>query len=170
MFRIKASIPLLLSFLLISRLHALPNDQKALMYITAASSEYNYKLRETRFEGQVKVDQGTTHLEADRVITKRNAQNKIHEALAFGLLQPVHYWTYPKKGEKMLHAYAKLMRLYPLESRIVLEGDVRLRQGENRFQGQIIVYNIKSQTITVPPTKNSRATFVIEADQLKQTI
>lgn len=161
---------LLLFSLLASRLCALPDDQKALMHITADSSQYNYKMGETWFEGHVKVDQGTTHLEADRVITKRNAQNKIQEALAFGLQQPAHYWTYPRKGEKMLHAYAKLMKLYPLESRIVLEGDVRVAQGENRFQGQIIVYNVKLQTITVPPTKNSRATFVIEADKIKQTI
>lgn len=151
-------------------LYALAQDHKELMHIVSDSSQYNYKMGETWFEGQVKVDQGTTHLTADRLITKKNAQNKIQEALAFGLQQPAHYWSYPKKGEKMLHAQAKLMKLYPLESRIVLEGDVLVTQGENRFQGQIIVYNIKLQTITVPPTKNSRATFVIEADQIKQTI
>ncbi len=171
MSKIKYALPfLLLLFQLAPRLEALPSDSKALMYITAASSEYNYKIRETRFEGQVKIDQGSTHLEADRVITKRNEQNKIQEALAFGLQQPAHYWTHPKAGEKILHAYAKLMKIYPLESRIVLEGDVRVNQGENHFQGQIIVYNVKLQTITVPPTKNSRATFVIESDQIKQTI
>jgi len=151
-------------------LFALATDHKALMHIIAESSQYNYKMGETWFEGKVKVDQGTTHLTADRLITKRNAQNKIQEAIAFGLQEPAHYWTYPKNGEKILHAHAKLMKLYPLESRIVLEGDVLVTQGENRFQGQIIVYNIKLQTITVPPTKNSRATFVIETDQLKQTI
>jgi len=151
-------------------LYALPEDQKALMYITADSSQYNYKLSETWFEGQVKIDQGSTHVEADRVITKRNTQNKIQEAFAFGLQQPAHYWTCPKKGDKILHAYAKIIKFYPLESRVVLEGNVRVTQGENRFQGQIIVYNIKLQTITVPPTKNSRATFIIEPDSMKQTL
>jgi lipopolysaccharide export system protein LptA len=168
--KIKWLLTSLLLLLLTPRLLALPEDPKALMHIIADSSQYNYKMGETWFEGQVKINQGSTHLEADRVITKRNAQNKIQEALAFGLRQPAHYWTYPKKGEKILHAYAKLMKLYPLESRVVLEGDVRVTQGENRFQGQIIVYNIKLQTITVPPTKNSRATFVIETNQIKQTI
>ncbi len=171
MSKIKHLLTLALLLLLASKpLAALPDDHKALMHIIADGSEYNYKMGETWFEGHVKIDQGSTHLEADRVITKRNAQNKIQEALAFGLQQPAHYWTYPKTGEKMLHAYAKLMKLYPLESRLVLEGDVRVTQGENRFQGQIIVYNIKLQTITVPPTKNSRATFVIETDKLKQSI
>ncbi len=169
MFKTKSWL-LFLPLLLPSHLSALASDQQALMYIAADSSQYNYKTRETCFEGAVKIDQGTTHLEADRVITKRNAHNKIQEALVFGIQQPAHYWTFPKKGEKMLHAHAKLMRFYPLESHLVLEGEVRVTQGENRFQGQIIVYNIKSQTITVPPTKNSRATFVIEAGSLKQTI
>lgn len=151
-------------------LWAMPEDPKALMHIIADSSQYNYRMGETWFEGRVKIHQGNAYLEADRVITKRNAHNKIREALAFGLQQNAHYWTSPQKGEKPLHAYAKLMKLYPLESRIVLEGDVRVIQGKNRFQGQIIVYNIKLQTLTVPPTKNSRATFVIEPDQIKQTI
>ena len=149
---------------------ALQQEPKALMHIVANSSQYNYRMGETWFEGKVKVDQGETHLNADRLITKRNAANKIQEALAFGLEQPAHYWRQPKAGEKTLHAYAKVMRLYPLESRLVLEGEVRVIQGENHFQGQIIVYNIKQQTITVPPTKNSRATFVIDADQIKQAL
>ena len=170
MSKIKRLLTAILLLLLASSLAALPEDHKTLMHIISDGSQYNYKMGETWFEGHVKIDQGSTHLEADRVITKRNAQNKIREALAFGLQQPAHYWTYPKKGEKMLHAYAKLMKLYPLESRIVLEGDVRVFQGENHFQGQIIVYNIKLQTITVPPTRNSRATFVIETDKIKQTI
>lgn len=170
MSKIKQLLASVLLLLLASRLAALPEDQKALMHIIADSSQYNYKMGETWFEGHVKIEQGGTQLEADRVVTKRNAKNKIQEALAFGLQQPAHYWTIPRKGEKMLHAYAKLMKLYPLESRIILEGDVRVTQGENHFQGQIIVYNIKLQTITVPPTRNSRATFVIETDQIKQTI
>ncbi len=169
MYKIKW-IFLFLFLILAYRISALPEDQKALMHIISDSSQYNYRNRETCFEGQVKINQGSAHLEADRVITKRNVQNKIQEALAYGLQQPVHYWTQPKKGEPILHAYAQLMKLYPLESRIVLEGNVHLSQGKNRFQGQIIVYNIKMQTIIVPPTKNSRATFVIEPNEIKQTL
>jgi len=146
------------------------DNHKSLMHITSESSEYNYKNNETSFEGHVVVDQGTTHLTADRVITHKNAQNKIQEAIAYGTQPLAHYWTEPKNGEKILHAHAKIMKIYPLESRVILEGDVLVTQGENRFQGQIIVYNIKQQTIIVPPTKNSRATFVIETDQVKQAL
>lgn len=150
-------------------LHAQPKDSKPLMYITADSSQYNYRMRETWFEGNIRLDQGETHLIADRLITKKNHQNKIQEALAFGLRQPAHYWAHHKNG-KILQAYAKLMKFYPLESRIILEGDVLVTQGENRFQGQIIIYNIKLQTITVPPTKNSRATFVIDTKQTNKKL
>src|SRR5690606_39263979 len=131
------------------------------MHIISDTSQYNYKAGETWFEGNVKVDQGATHLIADRVVTKKNGQNKVQEAIAYGINQLAHYWTQPQQGEKELHARAKVMHFYPLESKVILEGDVVVVQGENRFQGQIIVYNIKQQTITVPPTKNSRATFVI---------
>lgn len=154
-----------------SCLHALPNDNKALMHIIADTSQYNYKVGETWFEGHVIVDQGSTHLRADRLITKKDAHNRLQEAIAYGSEQePAHYWTQPKAGQKELHASAKVIKFYPLEARTQLEGDVTVTQGENHFQGQIVVYHIKQQTITVPPTKNSRATFVIEADQLKQVL
>lgn len=143
-------------------------DKAALMHIISDSSQYQYKAGETWFEGKVHVDQGSTHLTADRLTTRKNAHNRIEEAIAYGNDQLAHYWTDPKKGEKELHARAKVMKLYPLQSRIILMGDVLVMQGENRFQGQIIVYNIKQQTITVPPTKNGRATFVIDTNQIKQ--
>jgi lipopolysaccharide export system protein LptA len=140
------------------------------MHITSDTSRYNYKMGETWFEGSVQVDQGTTHLTADRVVTHKNEHNKIIEAVAYGDEKPVHYWSRPLKHEKEIHAQARMMKFYPLESKVVLEGNVIVVQGENRFQGQIIVYNIKQQTITVPPSKNSRATFVIEANEIKQLL
>jgi lipopolysaccharide export system protein LptA len=151
-------------------LKALPSDDKVLMYITADTSQYNYKVGETWFEGHVVLDQGTTHLRADRLITKKDAHNRIQLATAYGTEPLAHYWTQPKPGEKELHAYAKIIKFYPLEARTQLEGDVTVTQGNNHFQGQIVVYYIKQQTISVPPTKNSRATFVIDADHLKQVL
>lgn len=149
---------------------ALTNDSKEALNISADSSRHNYKIRETWFEGKVKIKQGSTHLTADRLVTRKNAHNKIEEVIAYGYQDLAHYWTQPKENEEVMHAQAKVMKIYPLKSRIVLEGEVLVTQGKNRFKGQIIVYNTKQQIITVPAAKNSRATFVIEADQVKKAI
>ncbi len=140
------------------------------MHIISDSSQYNYKKGETWFIGNVRIDQGNTHLIADRVVTKKNAENKIQEAVAYGIKQLAHYWMQPQPGEKQIHAQAKIMHFYPLKSRIVLKGDVFVTQGENHFKGQIIVYNIEQRTLTVPPTKNSRSTFVIDTSQIKEML
>lgn len=151
-------------------LYALPNDNKAPLNIFSNSSQHNYKLRETWFEGKVKIHQGSTHLTAERLVTKKNGKNKVEEVIAYGGDKQAHYWTQPKVGEEVMHARAKVMKIYPQQSKIVLEGNVLVSQGKNHFQGQIIVYNTKRQIITVPANKNSRATFVIEADQVKAAV
>lgn len=144
---------------------ALPTDSQERLYIVADTTVYNYKAGINTFEGHVKVDQGSTHIIADRLVTKSNAQHKIEEAIAYGNTDPAHFWTTPKPNELPLHAYAKIIRFYPLVSNVTLEQSVTVKQGDNRFQGELIHYNNLEQTITVPPTKNGRAVLVYNPEQ-----
>lgn len=139
---------------------ALPEDNKEKVYIVADSTIYNYKTGNNIFEGHVKVDQGTTHITADRLVTKNNKQRKIQEAIAYGLQDLAHYWTLPKAGDPEVHAHAKVIKFYPIESNITLEQNVTVTQGENSFQGELILYNRNDQTITVPAAQNGRAVLV----------
>jgi lipopolysaccharide export system protein LptA len=60
---------------------ALQTDKHEKVFIAADSTTYNYKTGVNIFEGHVKIDQGTTHITADKLITKTNEQHKIKEAL-----------------------------------------------------------------------------------------
>lgn len=137
------------------------------LHIVADSSFFDYKSGVNTYEGHVQVDQGTSHLLADRVITKNNAQHKIAEAVAYGLRGLAEYSTTPKAGDDIFHAKAKVITYYPPKASIMLEGDVTVTQGENSFQGPVIIYNIKDQTVTAPSSKIGRATIVIEPNQMK---
>jgi lipopolysaccharide export system protein LptA len=145
---------------------ALPTDDTQVMQIVADSSQLNYKNRNNVYEGNVKIDQGTTHLAADRVTTQNNERHKLSEAIAYGTNQPAHYWTIPREGDKELHAYAKVIKFYPLKSTVILEGDVIVTQGENSFHGPSIIYNIKDQTVISPPTTQGRSTIIIEPNKI----
>src|SRR5260221_584457 len=101
--------------------NALPNDNKESIHINSASTTYNFKTGINIFEGHVSVDQGATHITADRLITKSDISHKIHEVVAYGLIQPAHYWTLPKAGDPEIHANAKIIRFYPIQSNITLE-------------------------------------------------
>ncbi len=144
---------------------ALPEDNKAKVYITADSTTYNYKTGVKIFEGNVKVDQGSTHLTADRLITKDNEHHQLKEAIAYGLTNPAHYWTLPQIGDPEVHSHALIMKYYPLDSNVIFEQHVTVEQGENSFQGELILYNMKTQIVTVPASTKGRAVLVYNPDK-----
>jgi lipopolysaccharide export system protein LptA len=141
---------------------AMPEDNSKSMHIRADSTLLNYKSGFNSYEGNVKVTQGETHLDADRVTTQNNDRHKIAEAIAYGTKNLAHYWTVPRKGDPEFHAEARVIKFYPIKSTVVLEGDVAVHQGENSFHGPIIVYNMKDETIQVPPSDKGPATIVIQ--------
>ena len=145
---------------------ALPGDDAQKMNIISNSTLLNYKTGSNVYEGDVKIDQGATHLLADRVTTQNNSKHKMEEAIAYGVLKPAHYWTIPKEGDVEFNAYAKVIKFYPAKSTVVLEGDVVVKQGNNSFNGALIIYNIKDQTVSAPATNQGRATIIIEPKNL----
>lgn len=147
---------------------ALPDDNSKPLHINALTTLFNYKTGVNTYEGNVKIDQGTTHIIADRVITQNNNQHKISIATAIGVKNYAEYITIPKTGDQTFHAKAKMIKFFPLTSLVILEGDVKATQGENSFQGPTIIYNIKDQLVTAPASKLGRATIVLESAQLKQ--
>lgn len=140
--------------------YALPSDRLQTIHITADSSKYNYKTGINEFIGNVKADQGSTHLTADRLITKANSKHKIQEIIAYGINQRAHFWTKPKLTDPDMHAQANIIKFYPQLSNISLEQTVQVKQGENSFQGDLIHYNSIDQTITVPKLDKSRALII----------
>lgn len=144
---------------------ALSSDSKEKLFITADTTIYNYKTGLNIYAGHVKVDQGTTHIVADRLTTRTNLQHKIREAIAYGEKEQAHYWTIPKLGDEPLHAKAKIIKFYPIDDNVILEKNVLVKQKENSFQGELIVYNMDEQTITVPATKTGRAVIVYNPDK-----
>jgi len=164
MCRILSACLFFLVLVSVGPLFALQADSQEKVFITADSSILNYKTGVNTYEGHVKVDQGSTHIMADRLTTKSNDQHKMQEAIAYGFTELAHYWTLPKIGDPEMHAHAKIIKFYPLESKVTLEQDVRVTQGKNSYQGQLILYNRNDETITVPPSDNGRAVLVYNPD------
>ncbi len=146
---------------------ALAEDREKTLHIVADSYEFNYKTGLDIYEGHVKVDQGTTHLTADRLITQKNKQHKVIYAIAYGFHELAEYITIPKPGDLELHAKAKVIKYYPSTSIIILDKNVAVHQGQNSFQGAHIIYNMQEQTVSAPASKSGRSTIVIEPSQLK---
>lgn len=157
-------LPAILALFLSFSAAALPEDAHEKLLIVSDSSIYNYKTGINTFEGHVKVDQGSTHILADRLITKSNSDHKIKEAIAYGFQQTAHYWTLPKLGDPEIHANGNIITYYPIASNVIIKENVLVTQGENSFQGKVIHYNMKDQTIIVPASENGRAVLVYNPD------
>ncbi len=170
--RNRARLGLLNSYLILFLLvptfaFSLQEDQEKPFNIVADSSTFNYKTGIDIYEGNVKVDQGTSHLIADRLVTQKNKQHKMIEAIATGVKKLAEYSTVPKIGDPMLNAKAKIIKFYPPTAIVILEQNVVVTQKENSFHGPRIIYNIKDQVVTAPASKEGRATIIIEPEQLK---
>lgn len=165
MFQSKWLISLILCAFYITPVLALDSDQKEPLHIKSDSFIYNYKSGMDVYEGNVMMDQGTTHITADKLITKKNASHKIREAIAHGNLKLAHYWTIPELNKPELHTHAKTIKFYPTENKVVFEEDVLVTQGENRFQGALVLYNRKDNIITVPPLLNAKAVLIYNPDE-----
>lgn len=149
-----------------SSLFALPNDHEQKLHIISDSSVYDYKTGVKTYEGNVQVDQGSTHLTADKVVTKNNEKHRIEEAIAYGNQKPAEYTTIPKEGDPQVRAKANVIKFNPTTMIVTLEGNVQVNQGENSFQGPLIIYNMKEQTVTAPASKSGRSTVVIDPKNL----
>lgn len=144
---------------------AMPTDSKEKLHITSNSSTYNYKTGINTFEGNVKATQGTSHITADKLITKTNGTRNIQEAIAYGLLQPAHYWTTPDKNRLPVHAHAGILKYYPMAANIAMHRDAYVTQGKNVFKGQLVLYNINQQVINVPASTRGRSILVFNPDE-----
>lgn len=138
----------------------LPQDKNEKLIVIADITTYDYKKGLNYYEGHVQVDQGSTHLTADRMTTKSSNKHRIQEAIAYGIKEPAHFWTTPSSGEEVMNAYGKIIKFYPETRNTTLQGNVVVTQGQNNFHGQLIHYNMNDQTIIVPETKNGRAVLV----------
>src|SRR5260221_12812282 len=97
---LKVNFFLILFFLPILAI-ALPEDNEQMMYIVSDTSTLNYKTGVNIFEGNVKIDQGTTHLTADRVVTQSNDHHTMESAVAYGIKQLAEYITVLKKEDPL---------------------------------------------------------------------
>ncbi|OGT62688.1 MAG: lipopolysaccharide transport periplasmic protein LptA [Gammaproteobacteria bacterium RIFCSPHIGHO2_12_FULL_45_12] len=160
-----ATVASLLSIAFISPGLALATDQKAKLFIVADTSIYNYKTGINSFMGHVKATQGETHVTADKLTTQNNKQHQIREVIAYGIKHQAHYWTEPKSNEPIMNAYADLIKYYPLDENIILSKNVHVTQGNNSFKGRLVLYNMRYQTIIVPPSENGRAVLVYNPEK-----
>lgn len=150
---------------------ALSSDQPGRLQIKADSSLLNLKANSTIYQGHVTVDQGCTHITAEKLITQTNTKHQLQEAIAYGTTgNLVHYWTLPKPHDKPLHGWALVIKYYPQRSMVYFMGDAKLTQGDNTFKGPNIYYNLKKGIVFSPSSSKGRSTITLSPNTIQHEL
>jgi lipopolysaccharide export system protein LptA len=160
MIQIKINVSIFFSLLLTSQLcFSLPTDKQQIIKLSANSADINQETHKGIYTTDVSLDQGSTHLRADRAITHTDSTNKLVKAVIFGNKQEqAHFWTLTDEKKPALHAYADTIFYFPEKHLIQLKGNARVKQGTNSFLASQIDYDTMKKHI------------VSRSDQHKQTV
>jgi lipopolysaccharide export system protein LptA len=140
--RILASLLLLLASL---SSHALPEDWQQEMVIQSDRAELDRKTGMVIYDGKVILTQGTLKIESDRLVLMFNGKH-LQQAIADG--NPAYYEQKVSNDKPVTRASATRIDYYAASREIAFSGNAELRQDANRFSGELIRYNINTETVT----------------------
>ena len=144
---------------------ALNSDQHKIAELSADQAHYDRTHNITIYTGNIKFKQGTTKLEADKVIIYDNpkatkSKNKVARIVAFG--NRAYYSTLHDGKNDLLHARANMIEYFPHTGIAILKGDGEITQQGNELNGPYIVYNLHKQTISVTPAKKDKIKIILQ--------
>lgn len=148
---------------------ALPEDRQQPMYIESDSASRDDRSGVTTYVGSVRIDQGTMHIEADKVTVYMAAGKKdIDRIVCDG--KPATYQQKPKPDAQIAKAHAEVIEYQVAKDFIVLTRAAHLEQGGSILEGELITYDIaKDQMQARGSESNRRIRMVIPPQQPSNT-
>ncbi len=129
--------------------HALPEDEQQPIEIEADRAELDDATGTATYSGSVRLDQGSLKVRADRLIIETNAQ-QVRRITAEGDRErdlPARYEQTPEPGAEPVRAQAQTIIYYTDAGRIELLGAAQLEQAEDRFEGDVISYDLSTRKV-----------------------
>ena len=108
------------------KLKLYPPKNATLATITADSGTFNQKTGIGTLEGHVKVDQGNTHLRANKVLIYQNKKHGINKLIAIG--NPAKYSAIPKGSNNPVFAQSKTIEYNPTTQQVTMKGKIVIQQ------------------------------------------
>lgn len=146
---------------------ALPDDRDQPIRIEADEALRDEKQGFTRYEGNVKMDQGSLHIEADR-ITVYHDQRQADRIIAEG--SPASLQQQPEPDKGLVKAQAGMIEYFKSEDRIRLSQRANIEQEGSIVTGDSIDYYITEQLVRADSDKSredSRVQVVIPAQAVQ---
>ena len=147
---------------------ALPDDREQPIRITADQALRDEKQGFTEYTGNVRMDQGSLHIEADK-ITIYHVEEEADKIVAEGA--PAHMQQQPEVGKGLMHARANIIEYYKAEDRVHLRDNAQVEQDGSTVAGDTIDYFITEQLVRADSNQaesSSRVEVVIPAQVVNE--
>ena len=133
---------------------ALDSDQQQPMFIEADAVEFDEMTSQSRYIGNVDVQQGSLRILADQVEVEHRENRQPRTIVAVG--NPARYRQIPEGETEPVLGRAQRMEYDADRDEIVFIDRALLIQGEDRFANDRIVYNRGSERITAGASAQGR--------------
>lgn len=139
-------ILLLLSCLFCNTSLALSTDRDQPADIEADDIEFNFKKGTRKYLGNVLAVQGTLKIKADKLTAKYKG-SELQQAKAWGSL--ARFKQRPDDKPYDVEGRAKEIIVNQVKNTMTLKGSASIKQGPDTVHGDIIVYNMATDTLNV---------------------
>ena len=123
---------------------ALPDDRDKPIHITADTAVRDEKQGFTVYSGNVQMDQGSMHIEADK-LTIYHVNDDADRIVALG--RPAKMRQQPELEKGPVHAQANKIEFFKREERVHLQTNARIEQDGAMVTGDSIDYFIAEQLV-----------------------
>lgn len=144
---------------------ALPTDKEAPLTMNAGAADLNQTTHLGTYSGGITLDQGTTHLRAEKGRTLTNERHQVIEAIIEGsATEQAHFWSLLEIDQPILHAYADMIYFYPQKHFVKLEGHAKVIQGRHHVEAPRLDYDLQTHHVQSFPQVGQQTIITIQPE------
>jgi lipopolysaccharide export system protein LptA len=144
---------------------ALTSDRDAPIEISADRAEIDDATGTATYFGDVRMDQGTLRVTAATLTIETDDDDAVTRITAEGEPEgePARYQQQPEPDAELVRAQARTIVYFTGDERIELSGKARLRQAQDRFEGDRITYDLRERRVAAQAGReDERVNFTID--------
>lgn len=123
---------------------ALQSDRNQPIHLQADRVEINEKKETSRYQGRVRMQQGSLIIDADEVLVQMK-DGRVDKLTIQG--NPASFEQKPDRQEELVKSRADYMEYYAPQERLLLKSNAEVIQGKNLFRGDHIEYDTRNSTV-----------------------
>lgn len=123
-----------------------PADSDCPIDIESHSATLDNNQGVVTYSGNVRMKQGSRHLQSDTLILRKNTTGQLESMTAIG--NPAQLDLQPNAQKPPIHAEATMIEYFPKEKTIVLRKNALLSQASHTVLGEHLVYFLETQALS----------------------